>query len=102
MVKLFFYTAALAAATLVQAHPGQSEESLRAELEAVNAYIGTLDNANLANCVPKFTKRGLDGQNQLQTVVNRRLDKVKALRRDLGLAEDGKWTCYACSRMRSD
>jgi hypothetical protein len=95
MIKLLFCVTVLAAATLVQAHPGQSEESLMAELNIRNAYIENLENANLANCVPKLTKRGLDGQDQLQAIAKRRLEKVKALRRGLGLAEDGTRIHYA-------
>ncbi|KAF2433557.1 aromatic compound dioxygenase [Tothia fuscella] len=76
------------AATLAHAHPGQSEESLRVEAEARNNYIDSLENANLANCIPKIMKRGADGHSQLQTIAKRRSDKVKALRREIGVAED--------------
>jgi hypothetical protein len=89
MVNLLSYTIALVAATLVYSHPGESEDSLRADLEARNSYIASLENNNFANCVPKLNKRSESGQNEYQAIAKRRVEKVKSLRRELGLAEDG-------------
>jgi hypothetical protein len=89
MVNIFTYTVALVAAALVYSHPGESEEILQAELEARSNYIAGLENNNLANCVPKLKKRSESGYNDYQAIAKRRVEKVKALRRELGLAEDG-------------
>jgi hypothetical protein len=78
-----------AAIALVHAHPGASHESLEAELRVRNDYIASLENKDFAHCAPKLTKRGETGQNELQAIARRRIEKVKALRRELGLAEGG-------------
>jgi hypothetical protein len=91
MITLVPFAAAFAVIALVHAHPGESQESLQAELEVRNGYIASLENKNLAHCIPKLTKRGDPGQNELQAIANRRIEKVKALRGERGLSEDGMW-----------
>ena len=91
MIALVPFAAAFAVIALVHAHPGASQESLQAELEVRNGYIVSLINKNLADCIPKLTKRGDPGQNELQVIANRGIEKVKALRRERGLSEDSIW-----------
>jgi hypothetical protein len=85
-------TVLVGAVTLVTAHPGATEEELRVELEARNNYIANLENNNLLHCVKKLDKRDGAGQSEIDTIAKRRMQKVKALRRDLGLNLDGKYT----------
>ena len=83
-------TAFLAAASLVQAHPGESEEHLQTELEARNNYIASLKNSNLASCARKLKKRDASGVSGIEAITQRRMQKVKLLRRNLGLDEESK------------
>jgi hypothetical protein len=75
---------------LVQAHVGASLESLRAEHKAHHDYIRSLEHTNLAHCIPKLAKRSNFEQNDVQAIAKRRIEKVKLLRRERGLNEDGE------------
>jgi hypothetical protein len=82
--------ALLRVVTIVMAHPGATDEELRAELKVRNDYIASLENNNLLHCAKILNKRDGSGSNELESIANRRMRKVKALRRDLGLSEDGR------------
>jgi hypothetical protein len=82
--------AVVAAVSLVQAHPGATQEELRAEILAQSKYIANLENQNLFHCEKKLNKRDGTSPTELETIARRRMEKVKALRKELNLGEDGK------------
>lgn len=85
MVQLNALLSVLATgATLVCAHPGQSDESKLQELRERVDYTSQLEKRDLAHCVGKLTKRG-----NYHGMVSRRQEKLKALRRAKGLEEHG-------------
>jgi hypothetical protein len=91
MLGVTTLVAALAvAASLVQAHPGETQEELQAEMLAQSKYIASLDNQNLFHCEKKLNKRDGASPTELETLAQRRMEKVKALRRELNIGEDGK------------
>jgi hypothetical protein len=86
MVQISAILATLAACTsFVEAHPGQSMASKRAELWERNNYIRSLENTDLVHCAKSLTARGA-----VQKTVERREDMLKVLRRKRGLSETGK------------
>jgi hypothetical protein len=93
MVGFHTIAAAFLAVTtsIIQAHPRASDSDLRAEVEARNRYLETLENKNLLHCAKKLDKRDGNGPTGIETIAQRRISKVKALRRKLGLNEDGKY-----------
>jgi hypothetical protein len=86
MVQISAVLAALAAcASFVEAHPGQSMASKRAELRERNNYIRSLENTDLVHCAGSLTARG-----EVQKIVKRREEMLKTLRRKRGLSETGR------------
>jgi hypothetical protein len=79
-------TAFAAVASFVNAHPGMTQEELQAEILArsTNQY-------NLLHCEKKLQKRDGSSPSDLETIARRRIERVKALRRDLNLQGNGKW-----------
>jgi hypothetical protein len=83
MTNYNFLLAILAAMPFAQCHPGQSKVQLLAELSLRNAYISQMPNKNLAHCQPKLLKR------DQESMVERRSNVLKAVRRQKGLDENG-------------
>jgi len=96
MVQLTSLLAVLATSTaLVSAHPGQSHESHMQELRERSDYIAALPNRDLAHCVGKLSKRG-----HYNGMVERRREKLKALRKERGLDEHGKFLSSLISQLQ--
>jgi hypothetical protein len=76
-----------AGASLVQAHPGDTQAQKRAEMNARNEYIRSLENTDLVHCAGKLAARG-----EVQKTVERREAILKTLRRKRGLSEHGMAT----------
>jgi len=86
MVQFSAVLAALAACiSFVEAHPGQSMASKRAELQERNNYIRSLENTDLVHCAKSLNARG-----EVQKTVERREEMLKVLRRKRGLSETGR------------
>jgi hypothetical protein len=77
--------AAIAGATIVYGHPGQSHASKRAELRARSDYISSLAQTDLVHCVKKLAARG-----EVEQTVERRSEMLKVLRMKRGLDVNGK------------
>src|ERR1700712_1309984 len=99
MVQLSGMLVALAAgASIVQAHPGDTQAQKRAEMDARNVYIRSLEKTDLVHCAAKLAARG-----EVQRTVERREALLKTLRKKRGLSVDGmkitilpenrKWKC---------
>ncbi|TLD37195.1 extracellular dioxygenase-like protein [Venturia nashicola] len=69
-------------ATIIRAHPGQSDESKFQEVRKRSEYISQLDKRDLKHCVGELSKRG-----EYHGMVSRRQEKLKALRRAKGFEE---------------
>jgi hypothetical protein len=82
--------ALVTAVIVVQAHPGATQEELRAEIMAQSKYIASLENQNLFHCEKKLSKRDGTSLSRLEAIAHRRIDRVRTLRRELNLEEDGK------------
>jgi len=73
------------AVSITNAHPGQSHASKVEELGRRNEFISSLENKDLAQCAGKLAKRG-----ELSDIVKRRIETLKALRRDRGISESSE------------
>lgn len=74
-----FATGALAAA-VVAAHPGEDAHIKEKERLARRTFLDNVEKRDLSHCAAKLKARGVTDRN-----MQRRADKVAALRRDLGL-----------------
>jgi hypothetical protein len=83
-------TALVAVVSLVQAHPGETQEEHQAEILARSDYIANLENQSLFHCQKKLNKRDGASLSGLETIARRRMEKVRELRKELNLEEDGK------------
>lgn len=75
----------LALAALVTAHPGHSQEELRAEGAARWAYIASLEKTDLAHCATKLAARGV-----VERTINRRREALINLRKRADSKSSGK------------
>jgi sulfur relay (sulfurtransferase) complex TusBCD TusD component (DsrE family) len=66
----------LALAALVIAHPGQSQDEIRAEGAARWSYIASLEKIDLAHCATKLAARGV-----VERTINRRREALINLRK---------------------
>jgi hypothetical protein len=66
----------LGLAALVAAHPGQSEDEIRAEGAARWSYIASLEKTDLAHCATKLAARGV-----VERTISRRRETLISLRK---------------------